>query len=156
MQPIIHDALIIGGGPAGWASALGLCRVARSSILFDSNSYRNSMVTHFHTYPTRDHTSPAVLRADARKEVEGRYEGLVQVVERKVVGVEKGEGEFEVKDEKGGTWRGRMVVMAVGSRDVLPELEGYAENWGSRIHQCLFCDGFVLLTLFSLLLLEVY
>lgn len=52
------------------------------------------------------------------------------------------EAVFEVEDEAGTKWRGKKIVLAMGVRDILPmEIPGYAENWGTNIYQCLFCDG---------------
>lgn len=49
---------------------------------------------------------------------------------------------FEVEDATGEKWKGKKVVLAMGVKDRLPkDIEGYEENWGYNIHQCLFCDG---------------
>lgn len=42
------DAIIIGGGPAGLAAALGLSRQMFSTVVFDSKEYRNGPTTHMH------------------------------------------------------------------------------------------------------------
>lgn len=46
--PIIYDALIVGGGPAGLSAALALARVCRSFIVFDSRQYCNHGVKEMH------------------------------------------------------------------------------------------------------------
>ena len=42
------DVLIIGGGPAGLATALALSRKLHSVLLFDSQEYRNGQTSHMH------------------------------------------------------------------------------------------------------------
>lgn len=42
------DVLIIGGGPAGLATALALSRKLHSVLLFDSQEYRNRQTSHMH------------------------------------------------------------------------------------------------------------
>jgi thioredoxin reductase len=37
---------------------------------------------------------------------------------------------FEVEDVAGRTWKGRKVILATGSQDVLPDIPGYKEAWG--------------------------
>ena len=34
------------------------------------------------------------------------------------------------------------MVLAVGVKDVYPEIEGYDAVWGRGVYHCLFCDGF--------------
>ncbi|KAM0750276.1 FAD/NAD(P)-binding domain-containing protein [Meredithblackwellia eburnea MCA 4105] len=143
------DILILGGGPGGLSAALAASRAARTSVVFDTHSYRNAMVHEFHTFPGRDHTSPRKFREDAREELSARYASFVSFVERGVVqawkGSESGEddaGGFGVKDEQGQVWEGRKLIFAVGSRDVFPDIEGFAACWGpGGIYPCFFCDG---------------
>jgi thioredoxin reductase len=39
-------------------------------------------------------------------------------------------------------WAGKKVVLAVGVKDVYPDIEGYDAVWGRGVYHCLFCDGF--------------
>ncbi|GAA5997222.1 NAD(P)/FAD-dependent oxidoreductase [Rhodotorula paludigena] len=136
------DVVIVDGGPAGLAAALGVCRAARTAIVFDSGHYRNEGVSHFHTFPGRDHTDPSELRADARREIETRYPGAVTFIQGEVVEAKKVEdGFFELRDAVGRLFKGRKLVLATGSRDILPSIPGYVDCWPGQIYQCLFCDG---------------
>lgn len=45
---ITADVLIIGGGPAGLATALALSRKLHSVLLFDSQEYRNRQTSYMH------------------------------------------------------------------------------------------------------------
>ncbi|KAL5395725.1 hypothetical protein PMIN06_007949 [Paraphaeosphaeria minitans] len=144
----VYDAIIIGGGPAGLSATLGLSRICRSSILFDSGEYRNQGSTAIHTYLTRDGIDPGDFRSIGRREIERKYSAYATFVNNKVVSVKstdilpdyKG---FEAVDSTNTTYRGRKLVLATGTEDVLPsDIEGYKENWPSHIHQCPFCDGF--------------
>ena len=53
-----HDAIVIGGGPAGLQAALTLGRVHRRTLLLDSGSYRNDPAPHMHNFLTQDGTPP--------------------------------------------------------------------------------------------------
>lgn len=47
-DPIVYDAIIIGGGPSGLSALSGLARVRRSALLIDSGEYRNGPTRHMH------------------------------------------------------------------------------------------------------------
>ncbi|GBF64179.1 thioredoxin reductase [Trichophyton mentagrophytes] len=139
----LFDCLIVGGGPAGLAAALGLCRAVRTAVVFDSQAYRNSLTEHMHNVSTWDHSQPRDYRAAARRELtEGRYNTvtLADVALRKVWQLDS--GEFEATDAAGKVWRGRKLVLATGVKDEIPELPGYADCWPRSIYHCLFCHGF--------------
>jgi len=135
----VYDAIIIGGGPAGLSAALGLSRICRSSILFDSGEYRNQGSTAMHTYLTRDGIDPGEFRLTGRREIERKYSAYATFVNNKIVSVKntdilpdyKG---FEAVDSTNTTYRGRKLVLATGTEDVLPsDIEGYKENWPSHM-----------------------
>nr|QSQ85910.1 reductase [Preussia typharum] len=144
----VYDAIIVGGGPAGLSAALGLSRICRPSILFDSGEYRNQGSTAMHTYLTRDGIHPGEFRANGRREIESKYSAYASFVNSKIVSVERreimpGYTGFQAVDSANKTYLGKKLVLATGSEDILPtDIEGFKENWPEHIHQCPFCDGF--------------
>ena len=94
-----------------------------------------------HNVIAHDHDSPSSFRAQARQSILARYKGI-EFKDLKVEGVRKLEEGFEVSDEKGDVWRGRKLVLAVGVKDEMLEIEGYEALWGTRIFHCLFCHGY--------------
>lgn len=131
----LFDCLIVGGGPAGLAAALGLCRAVRTAVVFDSQAYRNSLTEHMHNVSTWDHSQPRDYRAAARRELtEGRYNTvtLADVALRKVLQLDS--GEFEATDAAGKVWRGRKLVLATGVKDEIPDLPGYADCWPKSMY----------------------
>lgn len=145
--PKVVDTLIIGGGPAGLAAALTHARVLATAIVFDSSSYRNEGIKHMHSVPSRDHFDPYEFRRISREQITSRYstiqfeQATITEAKPKVVGPQSQQG-FQLTDSTGKTYEGRKIVLATGSRDIFPDIEGYAENWPHHIYQCLACDGF--------------
>lgn len=71
--PKLYDVLIVGGGPAGLAMAVGLARQVYSALVLDSGEYRNARAAHMHTVPGFDHASPASFRDKIRRDLRERY-----------------------------------------------------------------------------------
>ncbi|CAN8102446.1 unnamed protein product [Discula destructiva] len=142
MASSVVDCLIIGGGPAGLAAAGALARLTHSSLVFDSGVYRNSESSHIHGFLGWDHREAFDLRAQATADLVARYP-MVQFRDVTVKEVTQASpGKFQVVDENGVKYAGRTVILATGVRDVMLDLDGYAECWAKGIFHCLLCHGY--------------
>ncbi len=136
----MYDALVIGGGPAGLQAALTLGRMHRPTLLLDSGAYRNGPVDAMHNIVTNDGRDPAEFRAIVRGEL-AAYDD-VEVRDLAASSVERlGDGTFETTLADGSVVASRTVVLATGLRDVMPDVPGFAEQWGRSVHSCPFCHG---------------
>jgi thioredoxin reductase len=148
LRPHVFDALIVGAGPAGLNAALVFARTRGTALVFDSQEYRNEGIQHMHTVASRDHQDPYMFRRAAREQIESRYDTVwfqhatITHAVKKQIGDDFYEG-FEVQDSEGQTYPGKKLILATGSKDIMPdEIPGYKENWPQHIYQCLACDGY--------------
>jgi thioredoxin reductase len=87
---------------------------------------------------TRDGTNPRELLRMAREQLEP-YD--VKVHAGKVIDAGGLDGHFKVVTEAGEKFESRKLLLATGVRDVLPEIRGLRELYGTSAHHCPYCDG---------------
>ena len=133
-----YDALIIGGGPAGFSAALALGRSTRRVLLAAYGPTRNAPAHAAHNLFTRDGTPPAELIRIARDEV-AAYD--VTIRDDQVVDIQREARDFTVRFGKTDPVEVRGIVLAPGVRDVLPTVAGIRELWGNGVFHCPYCHG---------------
>ncbi len=132
------DVVVVGGGPAGLNAALVLGRSRRRVVVVDAGRPRNAAAPHSHGFLSRDGAPPLDILAEGRREV-AAYD--VEIRDLEVTHIEpSGEG-ILVRLQDGATLLARKLLLATGVRDVLPDVPGVAELYGTSIHHCPYCDG---------------
>jgi thioredoxin reductase len=127
------DVAIIGGGPAGLTAANTLARQLHSAVVYDNSSYRNAGANHMHMVLTWDHKNPEDYRCAARENILENY-STIRFANVSVVKIEKkSDSYFEVHDSNGVLKKFRKVILAVGSADKYPDVEGYDKLWKKRM-----------------------
>ena len=134
-----YDVVVIGGAAAGLSGALALVRARRSVAVVDAGDPRNLPAAHVHNYLGREGAAPGELYAVGRMEVTGYggtvLQGTVETVSRST------DGRFKVSLGDGRILRARRILAASGARDVLPDVPGLAEHWGTGVLHCPYCHG---------------
>lgn len=138
---VVHDVIIIGAGPAGLSAALVLARCRRTVLVVDSNHPRNAASRALHGYLTRDGVNPLKLREWGRADLAAYPSATLhhgEVIEaRRVAEAEV----FEVTFESGRRERARLLLLATGRVDNLPDRPGFEEFYGRGVYHCPLCDG---------------
>lgn len=130
----LWDVLIIGGGPSGLSTALGLARQFHTAVVFDSGTHKDAPEPHMHNFVSWDHQSPAAFRAASKTNILGRYNTIqFQDVAVETVG-RTPEGLFMARDVAGRDWLGRKLVLATGVQDIFPDIDGYADCWAKGMY----------------------
>ena len=135
----ILDVIVIGGGPAGLSAALVLGRCLRRVLVCDAGHPRNEPARIFNGFLSRDGSTPAEFLQICRDQLR-RYE-TIEFRKVKVVDVERGDCRFTAILETGERVAGRMLLLATGLVDELPQIENFRQFYGSTVHNCPYCDG---------------
>ncbi|MEB7806236.1 NAD(P)/FAD-dependent oxidoreductase [Mammaliicoccus fleurettii] len=137
----MFDCIVIGGGPAGLASALTLGIALKKTLVIDNNNARNKVTRKSHAFLTQDGVTPEELRAKAEHDVD-QYKDVSRVNDT-VVKLIKENDHFivETKQQKYTT---KKVMICTGLRETLPDIKGLKESYGKSIFYCPWCDGYEL------------
>ena len=138
METNHYDVIVIGGGPAGSSAALILGRSRLKVLLIDKATPRNIRTKGVHGFLTRHNISPKELRKLAHAEV---MEVGVELIYGEVEELRPTGKGFVVGLSDQRTFRATRVVVATGSQDHLPEIEGLDRFYGTSVFHCPFCDG---------------
>jgi thioredoxin reductase len=135
-----YDVIIVGGSYAGLSAALALGRARKRALVIDAGQRRNRFAHEAHGFLGQDGRAPGAIARDARAEVAAYptidfLDGVAASAER------NGEG-FAVTLADGATRTAARLVLATGVEDVLPDLPGLREAWGTGVLHCPYCHGF--------------
>lgn len=134
----MYDVVVIGGGPAGLSGALWLARYRRKVRVFDAEDPRNAATWAVHGYPGLQDISPQDLRKTLKLQAVdagAEYEPGV------VLTVEGEQDDFRVTMEDGRVFGARRILIATGLKDIIPEIPGLQDFYGTSIWHCPDCDG---------------
>lgn len=133
------DVAIVGGGPAGLSAAIFLARYQHSLAVIDSGDPRNWETRGVNGFLGLPGVRPAELRQRGRDEA--RTYGTL-LVDETVHRVWKSGDAFELALQSGDHYRAHRLLLAIGLRDVWPDIPGLERVYGATAHVCPDCDGY--------------
>jgi thioredoxin reductase len=147
MNKTTYDVIIIGGSYAGLSAALQLGRARRKVLIIDAGLRRNRFASHSHGFITQDGVDPADIAAEARSQVMEYatvdwVAGHANAVQRNSDGTLEAAVFHVLVGDTG--YRSRRLILALGVRDILPEIRGLKERWGKSVFHCPYCHGYEL------------
>lgn len=135
----MYDVIIVGAGPAGLNAALVLGRCRRRVLICDHGKPRNAASPALHGFLSRDGVDPLELLRIGREQL-----ATYPSVEYRHVEVENAvptpDG-FRVEVAGGGEEHARMLLLATGVVDRLPDIEEAEALYGRGLYHCPYCDG---------------
>ncbi|MGO2140754.1 MAG: NAD(P)/FAD-dependent oxidoreductase [Leucobacter sp.] len=141
------DAIVLGGGAAGLSAALVLARTGVRTVVVEDRTPRNRPAAHMQGFISRQGMSPAALLQTAREEVVGfggrilAARAVSTAVSTAVSSAAEDAGGVSVALDDGSKLVAPAILIATGLRDVLPDLPGAADLWGTSVHHCPHCHG---------------
>lgn len=134
------DVIIVGGSYSGLSAGMALGRALRHVLIIDSGKPCNSQTPYSHNFITQDGKTPKEIAALARQQVE-KYD-TVSFFSGLATGGAKTENGFEIHTSSGETFRSKKLIFASGIKDIMSDIEGYAECWGISVLHCPYCHGY--------------
>jgi thioredoxin reductase len=135
-----YDIAIVGGGPAGLSAAVWSARYLHSVVVVDSGDPRNWETHGVNGYLGLEGIRPPALRERGRETCRSLGVDLVDAI---VLRVDKHDDErFEICVSGGDKITSRRLLLAIGVRDVWPDIPGLDGAYGVNAHVCPDCDGF--------------
>ncbi|HMI55645.1 MAG TPA: NAD(P)/FAD-dependent oxidoreductase, partial [Gemmatimonadaceae bacterium] len=135
-----YDVAVVGGGPAGLCAALFLARYLHKVVVVDSGDPRNWETRGINGYLGHQGIRPPQLRALGREE--GAACG-VEFVSGLVDEAINETGElFAITLHDGTVIQAQRILLAIGIKDVWPDIPGLERCYGETVHVCPDCDGY--------------
>ncbi|MCA9884925.1 MAG: NAD(P)/FAD-dependent oxidoreductase [Anaerolineae bacterium] len=137
-----YDIAVVGGGPAGLQATLILARLSKRIIVFDSpESPRNGASHGVHNFIGLDGLTPTEIREAVWRQIE--VYNSAELRHERVVNIQHHDDSgFIVTAEKDSSITAKYVILALGFRDIYPDVPGFLECWGDTIIGCPYCDGY--------------
>ncbi len=137
-----YDIVIIGGSYAGLSAALPLVRARKRVLVIDAGLRRNRFAVHSHGFLTQDGRAPDLIIQDAKHQLEqyASFDWQLGTVQR----IETANDNFYVCIDKEVAVCTKRIILAMGVKDQIPEINGLQERWGKTIFHCPYCHGYEL------------
>ena len=135
-----YDVAVVGGGPAGLTAALWLARYLHSVVLIDSGDPRNWESRGVNGFLGESGIKPAELRSRGRAEC-AKF-GVVLIDDSVDTATSRSSDLFELELHTGAKVSTHRILLAIGIKDVWPDIEGLERCYGETVHVCPDCDGY--------------
>jgi thioredoxin reductase len=134
------DVIIVGGSYSGLAAGMALGRALRQVLIIDSGKPCNRQTPNSHNFLTQDGKTPEEIATLARQQVE-LYDTVTFFNGLATNGAKTEDG-FKIQTTSGETFHAKKIIFASGIKDIMSDIEGYAECWGISVFHCPYCHGY--------------
>lgn len=137
-----YEIGIVGGGPAGLTAAIWAGRYGRKVVLVDSGDPRNWETRGINGFLGLPGIRPAELRGRGRDEARKYDVTLLDAVVLRTEVCDDMNERIALHLQGGGTVYVQRLLLAIGLRDVWPDIPGLSQAYGANAHVCPDCDGY--------------
>jgi thioredoxin reductase len=135
-----YDVAIVGGGPAGLSAAIWLARYLHKVVVVDSGDPRNWETRGINGYLGHHGIRPPELRAlgiaEGAKFGVDYVNGIVDEATNETGDL------FAIRIREGTVIEAQRILLAIGVKDVWPDIPGLERCYGETIHVCPDCNGY--------------
>lgn len=135
-----YEVAIVGGGPAGLSAAIWSGRYLHSVVLLDSGDPRNWETRTLNGFLGLTGITPPELRQRGREACRELGVSLHDVIVKSAE--HTSDGNFRLTATDGNSVTATRLLLALGLRDVWPDVPGLESVYGASAHVCPDCDGF--------------
>jgi thioredoxin reductase len=135
-----YEVIIIGGSYAGLSAAMALGRALRNVLIIDSGLPCNRQTPYSHNFITQDGEKPNIIAEKAKAQVL-KY-NTIKFLNDFVVSGKKNENGFVITTKTGENYVSKKLIFATGIKDIMPDIKGFAECWGTSVIHCPYCHGY--------------
>ncbi len=138
---MLHDVIIIGGGPAGVAAAVYTARKRLKTLLIAESFGGQSIVSDdIQNWIGEQHISGFELAQKMEAHTRA-YPDMVEIKMEKAIAVAEQGHDFMVKTEQGGEYAGKTLILAAGARRRKLGVPGEEQFNGKGVAYCSTCDA---------------
>ncbi|MEP3388001.1 MAG: NAD(P)/FAD-dependent oxidoreductase [Reichenbachiella sp.] len=134
------EVIIVGGSYAGLSAALALGRSMRKTLVIDAGHPCNSPTPYSHNFLTQDGVPPTEISSVAKSQVE-QYDTVHFYNDFAIEGNKTTE-DYTIQTQDGSIFSAQKLIFATGLKDIMPEIEGFAQCWGKSVVHCPYCHGY--------------
>lgn len=132
------DVIIVGAGFAGLSAALFVGNARRQAILVDGGQTRNWDAQHAHNVLGAENKNPRDLLQQAWHEISALPTvTYINTLASEIVN--ENNNSFLVTLDNGLQYRSRILVLATGLVDLLPDIDGVDAFWPQNLFHCPYC-----------------
>jgi len=141
IKTVLHDLIIIGGGPGGYTAGIYAQRAALKTVLIEKGIPGGQLnnTDEVENWPGTEKISGAEL-ATRFSQHAAAYD--LEVLNREVVSIEPGRDHHIVSLDNGETLATHAVILATGGSPKKLGIPGEDQNYGRGVSYCAVCDGF--------------
>jgi len=139
-ESLKYEVIIIGGSYAGLSAAMALGRALRNVLIIDSGLPCNRQTPYSHNFITQDGEKPNIIAEKAKAQVL-KY-NTIKFLNDFVVSGKKNENGFVITTKTGENYVSKKLIFATGIKDIMPDIKGFAECWGTSVIHCPYCHGY--------------
>ena len=137
--PAVFDVAIVGGGPAGLSAGVWLARYLHRVVLIDSGDPRNWETRGVNGYLGLPGIRPSELRGNGRDDAREAGVELIDALCERVACHDESRIDLILAD--GQKLSASRLLLAIGVKDVWPDVPGLEHVYGANAHVCPDCDG---------------